>query len=90
MRGKLFLHLSSVVYGSIATHLELLWCVLLNISAHTRNALAGQELAQNTRQNAALVEEAAASHLLQEQGRQITGSVAFLRLGVASLITRSR
>jgi hypothetical protein len=52
MRGKLFLHLSSVVYGSIATHLELLWCVLLNISAHTRNALAGQELAQNTRQNA--------------------------------------
>jgi len=38
-----------------------------------------------TQQNAALVEEAAAaSQSLEEQGRQLTESVAFFRLGAAS------
>jgi hypothetical protein len=36
-----------------------------------------------TQQNAALVEEAAASQSVEEQGRQLTESVAFSRLGAA-------
>jgi hypothetical protein len=88
MRGKLFLHLSSVVYGSIATHLELLWCVPLNICPHAQR-LGRTGLAQNTRQNAALVEEATASHLLQEQGRQLTGTVP-VYVSVLIPLTRSR